>query len=155
MGANGSSEDIVQDAYLRIHKYAKPEKIAPNGKVNRAFMFVVLRNVYRNHCTEKAKVKMVSLSDTFELRHTDRLESKQAQHRFDQKLIEAQKDWHWYDKMLFNYYKDSGLSLRQIEAETNISLTSLWNTIRNCKKRLKKELGEDYQDLINEDYELI
>ncbi len=155
MGAGGASEDIVQDAYIRIHKYATPEKIIPNGNVNKAFMFVVLRNMYMTHCKESARFNMVELSETKELIHEDNLKWKQAQYKFDGIIEDSQEDWHWYDKMLFNYYKDSGKSLREIEEETGISLTSLWNTIKNCKARLKETLGETYQDLINEDYELI
>lgn len=155
MGANGTSEDIVQEAYIRIYKYAKPEKIAPNGKVNNAFMFVILRNTFATHRKDIAKMKKVSLCNVQEIQQDDNIPWKQAQHRFDQMILKAQEDWHWYDKMLFNYYKDSGKSLREIEKETGISLTSLWNTVKNCKQRLKDSLGETYQDLINEDYELL
>lgn len=155
MGANGFSEDIVQEAYLRIYKYGKPEKILPKGKVNKAFMFVVLRNTYTTYCRDRAKIKRVALTETKELQHTNNITWKEAQFKFDQMIEQAQEDWHWYDKMLFNHYKDSGKSLREIEKETGISLTSLWNTVKNCKARLKETLGETYQDLINEDYELL
>ena len=47
------------------------------------------------------------------------------------------------------------MSMRDIEAETNISLTSVFHTIKNCKTRLKKEVGEDIEDYFNKDYELI
>ncbi len=35
------------------------------------------------------------------------------------------------------------------------SFKSVWKTIKTCKERLKDNVKEDYEDLINEDYELI
>jgi hypothetical protein len=45
--------------------------------------------------------------------------------------------------------------MRKIEAEVGIGLRSVWQTINNCKKRLNEAIGEDWQDYINEDFELI
>jgi hypothetical protein len=39
--------------------------------------------------------------------------------------------------------------------ETNISVTSIFNTVKTCKKRIKNNVGEDYEDFKNKDYELI
>lgn len=155
MGAGYESEDIVQDTYLSLHKWGKMDKIAPNGEVNKVYMFVSLRNTYLTKLRKKSKYKLVELSDVKELRDHSDIEQKKAQHRFDEKINEVQEDWHWYDKMFFNYYRESGKSLRKIEKETGISLSSLSCTLIACKKRLKMELQEDYEDLINEDYELI
>jgi DNA-directed RNA polymerase specialized sigma24 family protein len=154
-GGYSVAEDIVQEAYLRLHKYGKPEKIIKNGKANQPFMFIVLRNTYMNHCNEQNRIHHVELSQTAELKHTNNVDWKKAQNKLDKKIEAITDTWHWYDKMLFNYYKDSGKSLREISFETGISVTSLWNTIKNCRERLKEELHEDYQDLINEDYELL
>jgi predicted DNA-binding protein YlxM (UPF0122 family) len=65
------------------------------------------------------------------------------------------ENWHWYDRQLFELYKNTDKSLRQISSETNISVTSIFNTIKTCKRRIKNNVGEDYEDFINKDYELI
>jgi predicted DNA-binding protein YlxM (UPF0122 family) len=52
-------------------------------------------------------------------------------------------------------YKNTDKSLRQISSETSISVTSIFNTIKTCKKRIKNNIGEDYEDFLNKDYELI
>ena len=57
--------------------------------------------------------------------------------------------------MLFNLYKDSGKSMRTITKETGISTSSIFNTLKNCKDIIREEIGEDYEDYLNEDYELI
>jgi predicted DNA-binding protein YlxM (UPF0122 family) len=63
--------------------------------------------------------------------------------------------WHYYDQMLFEVYKNTDLSIRDISKETTISVSSIFNTLKNCKNKLKKSLNEDYEDYKNEDYELI
>ena len=45
--------------------------------------------------------------------------------------------------------------MREIAEETDISLTSIFNTLSNCKKRLKHSVGEDFDDYLNGEYELI
>jgi hypothetical protein len=34
-------------------------------------------------------------------------------------------------------------------------LTSIFHTLKKCKDRLKESVGEDYEDFINKDFELI
>jgi len=57
--------------------------------------------------------------------------------------------------MLFKHYFDSGMSMRELADETRISTSSIFQTIKYCKGKLKENLNEDYEDYKNEDYELI
>lgn len=155
-GGDDHAEDIVQDCYLRVHKYAKPDKIVKDGKVNKAFMFTVLRNTYITYCKDIAKLKKVCLDQCDELeQQTEDLEYKKGQNKFFEKLEQEQNTWDWYDKLLFNHYMETGNSYRDISKNTRISLTSIWNTMSNCKQRIKTNLHEDWQDLTNQDYERI
>ena len=70
-------------------------------------------------------------------------------------FIHEVKQWHWYDQLLFDLYRTSGMSTRQIEGVTGISFKSVWKTIKTCKERLKENVSEDYEDFKNQDYELI
>ena len=45
--------------------------------------------------------------------------------------------------------------MRELSNETKISLSSIFHTIKTCKERIVSEVGEDYEDYINEDYEKI
>ena len=155
-GAGSHAEDIVQDCYLRIYKYAKPNKIVKEGKVNKAFMFMVLRNHYITHCKDLAKLRRVNLDEAPEPeQQNEDLQYKKAQNKFFNKLEQEQANWDWYDKMLFNHYMESGKSYRDISKNTKISLTSICNTMSNCKERIRENLSEDWEDLNNEDYERI
>ena len=59
------------------------------------------------------------------------------------------------EKELFELYKNTNKSLRQISTEINISVSSIFNTIKMCKRRIKNNIEEDYIDFLNKDYELI
>ena len=71
------------------------------------------------------------------------------------RVKEEAETWHWYDEMLFKHYFDSGMSMRELADETRISTSSIFQTIKYCKGKLKENLNEDYEDYKNEDYELI
>jgi predicted DNA-binding protein YlxM (UPF0122 family) len=57
--------------------------------------------------------------------------------------------------MLFDLYKKTGKSIRELSKETTISTKSIFQTLKHCKERLKENVGEDYEDYKNKDYELI
>ena len=64
-------------------------------------------------------------------------------------------NWHYYDRLLFKLYKDTNMSMREIAQGTNISLRSIFGTLKHCKDRIKENVGDDYLDFKNEDFELI
>jgi len=58
--------------------------------------------------------------------------------------------WRWYDKKMFKlhfaelYGDEKGMSMRAIAKATNISLKSVFLTLKACKLRLREELQGDY-----------
>lgn len=153
-GEHDLAEDVVQDVYLRIHKY-NYEKILKDGKPNIALMWMMLRNrAYEINKT--GNVQFLSLDEARGVAdELSDVEKHEALHRFYTKINEEMENWHWYDSMLFKVYKEGNASMRDIAKDSGISLTSIFNTLKNCKERLKEEVGDDYLDYINTDYELI
>jgi len=150
------SEDIVQECYLRLHKYCKQENVIQNDKINKGFMYFVLRNTYLTHIHNNGRIETFSLSDNFQVEDTIlELEKEKAYGKLLNKVDEEIASWHYYDQMLFEVYKNTDLSIRDIAKETTISSSSIFNTLKNCKGKLKTALQEDYEDFKNEDYELI
>ena len=155
-GEDFFSEDIVQESYIRLYKYCKPENIIQNGQVNKGFMYFVLRNLYLLHIKSEKKNALVSLSGLEVLKdETNDLTKEEAYSKMLSKVHEEVDSWHWYDKQLFTIYKDTDLSIRDIAKETTISSSSIFNTLKNCKSKIKTKFKEDYEDYKNEDYELI
>lgn len=150
------TEDIVQEMYIKLSKHENVERFYKSGKIYKGFIWITLRNMFVDYQKAKLKLEKVSITEAIQLKdESESNEKTNAKNLIDLKINFIVDSWHWYDKKLFNLYRDSGLSYRQIEKETGISFKSVYSTITNCKKSLKHELGECYEDLINEDFELI
>jgi RNA polymerase sigma factor (sigma-70 family) len=150
------AEDIVQEMYLKLSKHEDNERFYRNGVIYKGFVWIVLRNMFYDYEKAKNRLVKVNISEAIQVVDTSEPHEKtNARIQLDKKIIETIKTWHWYDQLLFDFYRKSGLSTRQIEKETGISFKSVWATLKGCKESLKEEVGEHYQDFINEDYELI
>lgn len=150
------AEDIVQEMYLRLHKYTTWDRIVKDGEVNKGFVWFVLRNIYVDYCKQKSRIDKCDLKEAIYIfDDSEEKNTNVAKDKIDLKIEKEINSWHWYDSMLFKLYRDSGKSMRELEAETKISLTSIFHTIKSCKERIKEAVGEDYEDLINNDLERI
>jgi RNA polymerase sigma factor (sigma-70 family) len=154
-GAMDLAEDIVQETYIKIIRLNYIDKIVGEKKINKSYMWLTIHSVYIDHWRAYG-IKHVSLDDVPQIVYNELNEAEQeATSNIEQMIEDEIESWHWYDSMLFRLYKDSNLSMRQIADKTNISLTSIFHTLKKCKDRLKENVGEDYEDFINKDFELI
>lgn len=153
-GEHFYAEDLVQEMYLRLHRNKTAQDIIIDGKVNEYFIYLTLRSIYLNF--KKAKTLLIKVNDLPLLcPDVDNTEYFNAQLKFRDKVEREIDKWHVYDQMLFRLYLNSGKSMREIANGTGISLRSIFNTINECKERIKHNCSEDYEDLINKDYEKI
>lgn len=156
------AQDIVQSFYLRMHKYIKDEdRIMYNDdEVNRFFCYVTLKNMFRTYMNAENKYKW------FEVREEDAIDEELIDFVFDEametaferlldKISDEMNTWHKYDRILSEKYLKSDYSLRDIANGSGISLTSIFNSMRENKRILKDKFGEDYEDFKNGDYNLI
>lgn len=157
-----TAQDIVQSMYLRMNKYIKDEGriMYKDDEVNRFFIYVTLKNMYRTYVTAEKKFVW------YEVREDDAIDTEMMEGAFDEAMevafqtlvtrIEGEmKTWHRYDRILSEKYLKSDYSLRDIANGSGISLTSIFNSMRENKKILKKKFGEDWEDFKNGDYHLI
>ena len=156
-GEDFYAEDIVQEMYIRLYKYADKEKIIQkDGKLNRAYIHFTLRNIFKDLTKERNKHKKVNLEERKEIGVSyDYISKEEAFSSLIKRVKQEAETWHWYDEMLFKHYFDSGISMRELADETRISTSSIFQTIKYCKGKLKENLSEDYEDYKNEDYELL
>ena len=114
---NNNAEDIVQDAYIKLSMYATEEKCFINGKPNKNYLFIVIRNTYLS--LYKGKFVVVDFIDS----ETEEDFSETVEldwYRF-RTLCEAEvNSWDAYDKKLFTLYRDSDMSMRKLAKETGI-----------------------------------
>jgi RNA polymerase sigma factor (sigma-70 family) len=147
------ADDIVQETYLKILRLNHIDKIVTTT-INRSMMWLVIRSVYIDHLRLQ-KHEKVSLDTIYSLSYEDSLESQTAINKIDDLIEQETKKWHHYDKMLFDLYRKTELSMREIAEATGIHYTSIFHTLKRCKKRLQESVGEDYSDYLNKDFELI
>jgi RNA polymerase sigma factor (sigma-70 family) len=152
------AEDLVQECYLTIYKYADESKIIRDGVVSRGYMYFTLRSLYYQYYNSKRKVSKVSIDDdevTLQIPDSTQMDEQIAFHKICTMIDEHIEGWRWYEKKLFTLYRDSNLSIRGIAAETNISWVSIFNTLKNAKQELKEKFEETYLDYKNKDYDRI
>ena len=161
-------EDFVQEMYLRLNKYVKnPEKIMYNETdVNKFYVYLTIKNLYNDYLKERSKHHMVRLDDievTYEVVETTsdaKLKQEVQKQKEEEKLVDQIQQevgsWdRWYDQKLFKIYYETDISMRKLSADTNISVTSIFNSCKNYKEILNTKLAEDFQDYINGDFHLI
>ena len=154
-GEHFFAEDIVQETYIMLFKWSSEEKLFKDGNISKGYMWLALKNTFLQHVNKKNKIKFIPLEDVYNLQVEDNTEENEAYNDLLNNIDSECESWHWYDKQLFELYKNTDKSLRQISAETNISVSSIFNTIKTCKRRIKNNIEEDYIDFLNKDYELI
>jgi DNA-directed RNA polymerase specialized sigma24 family protein len=147
------AEDIVQETYIALYKYADADKLLDAaGNVRKGYVFFTLKSLYFQFYNKKMKVNKVSIDEQFTLFDDSNLEEQEAYNNICMLIDEEVKNWHWFDEKLFKLYRDSGMSMRDIAKGTNISLISIFNSIKNYKEILNTKFNKDYQDYINNDY---
>lgn len=76
---------------------------------------------------------------TIEIENID-IEDEEYKHpECTEKYKEILSTFDWYDRDLFLLYANSGMSMRKISRETNISFMSIYNTIKKCQEKLKNQ----------------
>lgn len=150
------SEDLVQETYLRIHYANAQDRVVQNGVVNKGFMYVALRNNHINFAKQKSKIHKYKIED-FKMESRDEPPKDWfiANDILEEKIKRVLESFHWYDRQMFVLVATGPDSMRKIARESKISLSSISNTIKKCRTRLKDELGEDFQDYFNKEYKRI
>ncbi len=162
MGCNESlAQDITQEMYIRMYRLVKDENkiMYSDDEVNKFFVYVTLKNMYYTYLRINNRHKFFEYQEFDSFESDDGLyneevddEFEEAFNNFTSSIYSEISTWHPYNSKLASIYLKSSLSLRAISKDTGISLTSIFNSVKNYKKALREKFKEDYQDLINEDF---
>mgnify|MGYP003678299274 CR=1 FL=1 len=181
LGGGSYSEDIVQEAYIKLDKYNCEHKIINKGKISKGYMFFVLRSIFINYINQSNKIRKINIDGLVKLNYSKESTSyncniKEIKEKFGEihqkglseevikeqafgkicnKMDEEISTWHWYDKKIFELYRDTPLSIRGLAKETEISSVNIFHTLKKGKAIMKEKFAEDYEDYKNGDYDLI
>ena len=62
-GAGHYAEDIVQEMYLKIHKYADEKKTIVKGKVNSRYIYLALYSIFIEYMRQKSKINKIQIEE--------------------------------------------------------------------------------------------
>lgn len=158
LGEYNYHEDVVQEMYFTLIKYASAEKVIKDGKVRRGYIFMTLRSLVYQLYNKKKKINKVSLDDEdyhVQLPYENTLEEQEAYHKICLLIDDLSDEWSWYDRKIWRLYSRTDMSIRKLASETKISWVSIFNTLKNLKQEIRNEIKEDFDDYLNEDYERI
>jgi len=153
LGANKSvAEDLVQDMYIKMHLANKKTLIESID----IYAYFVLRNLYFDYFRKlkKKRDNEVYIEDLVDYLNKQNLEftsyevedtnlfcmksEVEASNKID-RLVVAKDTLLWYDRKVLNLHY-SGVTMRALSRDTGISLSSIFNTIKNARNTIKKEL---------------
>jgi len=148
------ARELVQEMFVRIFEYVKdPQKIMYNkDEVNTFYIYITLRNLYYANIHTSCKKNTIvhsfsSIEDVdFEGMYEDSLDSIETKAELEaiyERIEKIVEDWYWYDKGIFNLYYRNDMSMRKIARDTRISLSSIFNTLKNAKEVIRKEITGD------------
>lgn len=168
LGGGAYSEDLVQESYIKLHKYNCENKIICNGRVSKGYMFFVLRSVFLRYKRDNKgifKIQIESflfegedinaIDDVEKFSSIDNMEQEEAFGKICNMMDNEMENWHWYDRRIFEIYRDTNLSIRGIANETKISFVNIFHTLKRGKQLMRDKFSEDYEDYINGDYNKI
>lgn len=162
LGAGDFAEDIVQESYLKISKMG-------NNKINDIYMYYTIRSVFIDFIRQKNKIKKIQIEkfykndgfkqildkDLDKFTSNNSTDKEQAFWKLCSKMDKELENWHFYEQGIYKIYRDTDLSIRGMAKDTKISFVNIFHTLKKTKKIMKDKFGEDYQDYLNEDYDLI
>lgn len=131
--------DALQDAYLKMYDRFKDKPkdlIDMQPQQEAMYMYLTLRSVSVSEI--RREKKYTDLDNAPKAQQPYDLEEDKSFERRVCALEEKIEDWHWYDQKLFNLHIVEGMSMRKISRETGISVSSIFKTIKSCKKRLRE-----------------
>tara|TARA_R100001591_G_C4351596_1_gene183239 strand:- start:1079 stop:1600 length:522 start_codon:yes stop_codon:yes gene_type:complete len=146
------AEDLVQEMYLKIDSLIKRGiDITYKDEINYFYIYKTLKSLFLDLKRKETKYKKISLdSDYIKDIHTileKYSQNKEAGKQIDivikmKKLNEILDNLYWYDRKIFDLISN-GMSIQELSNQTKISYYSLYNTYRNVKKHIKKNLQWD------------
>ena len=139
-----TSRALVQEMYLKLYEKTTYDKIKyGDDDVNTFYVYVTLRNLFYDR--KRSKVSLVELKEDFEYEES----SNDCKHLLEEMLediSETIENLHWYDRKIFEIYYGNNETIRQLSEGSKISSSSIFNTLKNVRTKIKEKHKEKYQE---------
>ena len=143
-----NAEDFIQEMYLKIHKYAKADKVAPDGALNKGYIFFALKSILNSFRMYRKNINKIPIDECYECKEQpENTENSEDLYPVLQQVDQTIKDLHWYDQRIFSLHVEDGKSIRAIAKETRISHVSSQRTISSTKTKIHEQAKKKYQEI--------
>ena len=133
---NETSEDLVQEMYIKIQKkLVKGLDIMYNDEINYYYIFKTLRTLFLDFKRKGKNIKMVNIDDVDIDKSISDIDYDKAYEIVQEEL----KTMYWYDRKVFEII-NGGESIAEFSRKSFIHYYSLYNTYNKVKDKLKKKL---------------
>ena len=133
---NETSEDLVQEMYIKIQKkLVKGLDIMYNDEINYYYIFKTLRTLFLDFKRKGKNIKMVNIDDVDIDKSISDIDYDKAYEIVKEEL----KTMYWYDRKVFEII-NGGESIAEFSRKSFIHYYSLYHTYNKVKEKLKKKL---------------
>ena len=158
---NDEARSLVQEMYINMHKYGvEIEKIMyqDSGEVNSLYCYIALRNLYYSKSKVERKINSVStnihdefvnLDELIPIRDEFNLEYEVLVTKLQKDVLEEIESWNYYDQRLFKLIYIEEIGMRKLSRDSGISLSSIHNTCKICKLKLKTKFEKQFNQIYN------
>lgn len=131
-----TSEDIVQEMYIKIHiKLQKGLDIMYNDEINYYYIFKTLRSLFFDLKRKGKNITVVNIDNV----NIDMSDMDVNYDKAYDKIKKELSQMFWYDRKVFEII-NAGESIAEFSRKSFIQYYSLYNTYNKVKNKLKKSL---------------
>lgn len=139
------ARELVQDMYVKLYEKTTYEKIKyGDDDVNTFFVYVTLRNLYYDQIRTRQTFLTIQEGFPYDIEEPDNC--KETLEELLEEMAETIDDMHWYDQKIFEIYYGDGETIRELSEGSKISTSSIFNTIKNVRRKIKERHSEKYQE---------
>ena len=143
-------DDVVQIMYIKLLEIEQREgsiqrMALPNGNINPLYVFKILQSAVIDQYREDKKQVVIEYIE-HPIEPPDEMEHRHAELMDEIKCVID--GMHEYEQMMLELYFVYGYSMREIEKRTGIPTHSIFNTIKNCKEKIKEKTKNKYHEYI-------
>ena len=133
-----TSEDIVQEMYIKLHDITEKGTDITYGKddLNYYYIFKILYTMFLQLKKKQSRIRFIDEDNLIHIEGSEPVEFKRLEKEFNEEFEKL----HWYDQKVFEIIA-SGTKISELSRKSTITYISLYNTYRNVKKHLKRKLG--------------
>ena len=137
---NEYCEDIVQTMYIKMHTLInRGIDISYEDDINHFYIYRILRSLFIDLCRKEAKIQKVNV-DFLEKYVEPEKETKHKDITGKMRELNTLLDkMFWYDKKVFDLIS-GGMSIKELSRQSGISYYSLYNTYKNTKMLIRKNI---------------